>query len=66
MLDTFDTMFPSKPPMTAAEARDIVAEMQRETPENARRKLWATAIRIGNLSEEARDVYRAALAEVAG
>ena len=53
---------PTKPPMTAEEAREIVATTQRETPDNARVRMLQTAIRIGNLSNEARDVYRAALA----
>lgn len=50
-----------KPPMTADEAREIVAEMFRVTSKRARISMWKTAIRIGNLSDEARDVYRAAL-----
>ena len=49
------------PPMTAEKARDIVAIMQRETPKNARVKLMETAIKMGNLSDAAKDIYRAAL-----
>jgi len=52
-----------KPPMTAVEAQEIVAEMFRVTSKRARVSMWKTAIRVGNLSEEAREVYRAALAK---
>jgi succinate dehydrogenase/fumarate reductase flavoprotein subunit len=50
-----------KPPMTANEAREIVAEMFRVTSKRARVRMWQTAIRIGNMTESARDVYLAAL-----
>jgi len=48
--------------MTADEATSIVAEMMRDTSMRSRRKLLETAIRIGNLTDEAKAVYRAALA----
>ena len=51
-----------KPPMTAKEAREIVAVMLKETPRDARRKLWQTALKLGNLSADAKAVYRTALA----
>ena len=51
-----------KPPMTANEAREIVAEMFRVTSKRARVGMWKTALSIGNLSEGAREVYRDALA----
>ena len=50
-------------PMTAETAREIVATMQRETSKQARVSLMRNAIRIGNLSDAAKDVYRAALAQ---
>ena len=50
-----------KTPMTADEAHKIVAEMFRVTSKRARVSMLKTAIRVGNLSEEARKVYRAAL-----
>jgi hypothetical protein len=52
-----------KAPMTAAEAHEIVAEMFRVTSKRARVSMWKTAIRVGNLSNEAKSVYRAALAQ---
>lgn len=61
MTDAFDKMLPRRPPMTADEATSIVAEMMRYTSKQSRRKLWETAIRIGNLTDEAKAVYRAAL-----
>lgn len=50
-------------PMTAETAREIVATMRRETRKPARIRLMQTALRIGNLSDGAKDVYRAALAQ---
>jgi hypothetical protein len=50
-----------KAPMTAHEARKIVATMQRETPKGARVVLMKTAIKLGNLTDEAKSVYRDAL-----
>ena len=52
----------SKPPMTADEAREIVAEMRKATAHKTRLKFWQTAIRIGNLSQGAKDVYAQAIA----
>ena len=62
MTDAFDAMFPRRAAMTADEARDVVAQMMRETPKPARARLIQTAIKIGNLTDEAKAVYRAALA----
>lgn len=63
MIDALDQMFPRRAPMTGDEAREVVAEMFRVTSKRARVSMWRTAIRIGNLSDEARNVYRAALAQ---
>ena len=62
MIDTFDTMFPRKPAMTADEALEVIADMMRDTPAPARKRLINTALKIGNLTDEAKAVYRAALA----
>jgi hypothetical protein len=62
MTAAFDKMLPRRPLMTADEATSIVAEMMRDTSMRSRRKLLETAIRIGNLTDEAKAVYRAALA----
>lgn len=48
-------------PMTADEAREIIATMRRETQPKAMRRLIKLALQIGNLSDEAKAVYRAAL-----
>jgi hypothetical protein len=49
--------------MTASEARENVAAMLKETPANARKRLLQLALSpLGNLSDEARAVYQAALA----
>jgi polyhydroxyalkanoate synthesis regulator phasin len=61
MTDAFDTMFPRRPAMTAAQAREVVAEMMRDTPRPARERLIKTALKIGNLTDDAKAVYRAAL-----
>lgn len=50
-------------PMTAETAREMVATMRRETPKPARIRLMQIAIERGNLSDAAKDVYRAALQE---
>jgi hypothetical protein len=48
--------------MTASEARRNVAEMTSKTPVNARKRLLQIALGpLGNLSDEARAVYQAAL-----
>ena len=50
-------------PMTADQARRNVAEMTSKTPANARKRLLQIALGpLGNLSDEARAVYQAALA----
>lgn len=61
MTYAFDLMYPPRPAMTADEAREVVAEMMSDTPADARRRLIKTALKIGNLSEGAKAVYRAAL-----
>jgi len=61
MTDAFDQMYPRRAPMTAKAAREVVAEMMRDTPAPARKRLIQTALQIGNLTEEAKTVYRAAL-----
>ncbi len=49
-------------PMTADQARRNVAEMTSKTPANARKRLLQVALGpLGNLSDEARAVYQAAL-----
>ena len=48
--------------MTADEARQNVAEMISKTPANARKRLLQVALGpLGNLTDEARAVYQAAL-----
>jgi len=62
MTDAFDTMFPRRPPMTAGEARAVVAEMQAQTRPAAAVRLLMLAIGpAGNLTDEARNVYCAEL-----
>jgi hypothetical protein len=61
MTDAFDQMFPRRAPMTADQARDVVAEMMRDTPLAARNRLIKLALQVGNLTGEAKDIYRAAL-----
>lgn len=52
-----------KPPMTADEARENIAAMRAETPVNAMRRLIKLALGpLGNLSDEAKAIYREALA----
>jgi hypothetical protein len=61
MTDTFNTMFPRRPPMAAAQAHEVIAEMMRDTPRPARERLIKAALKIGNLTDEAKAIYRAAL-----
>jgi hypothetical protein len=51
----------SKNPMTKREAENIVAEMRRETSKSGMMRLLSAALVIGNLSDDARAVYQAAL-----
>lgn len=51
----------TRAPMTATEAREIIATMRRETQPKAMRRLIEIALKMGNLSDEAKAVYRAAL-----
>ena len=54
-----------KPPMTATEAADVVSQMRRYTKPDAAARLMRTALGpLGNLSDEAREVYRAELARM--
>lgn len=50
-------------PMGDKAARAIVETLQRETAKPARIRLMQLALRVGNLSSAAQDVYRAALAQ---
>lgn len=57
----------NRAPMTADEARDIIATMERETRSKAARvRLAEAAIRIGNVSPEGKDVYRTYLETLRG
>ena len=51
----------SRKPMTANEARDIVSLMRVDTPKPARIRLMQLAIEGGNLSNDAKSVYREAI-----
>jgi len=63
MNDAFDTMFPRRAPMTADEARNNVAAMQADTNPKAMRRVLQLALGpIGNLTDDARAIYAAALA----
>lgn len=54
-----------RPPMTATEARENIDAMKAETPINAQRALLKSALGpVGNLSDAAREIYAARLAEV--
>jgi len=61
MTDAFDNTLPRKAAMTADEAKHIVAEMMAQTPKLAMIKLIKLALKVGNLTDEAKDVYRSAL-----
>ena len=61
-MDAFDKMFPRRAPMTEEQARKVLAEMMRDTAPPARKRLMQIAIQIGNMTDEAKAVYRAALA----
>ena len=57
----------TRPPMTAAEAREIVAELKRRTSVQSQKKMLHHALGpIGNLSDDARAIYAARLAEMEG
>jgi HD-GYP domain-containing protein (c-di-GMP phosphodiesterase class II) len=59
MADAFDAMFPRRPPMPADAAREVVAEMQRKTSKRAAVRMLTLALGpAGNLSDEARTIYR--------
>ena len=52
-----------KTPMTAHEAEENIAAMRAETPTNAMKRLIKLALGpLGNLSDEAKAIYREALA----
>jgi hypothetical protein len=53
-----------KPPMTADEARAVVADMRGVThPKAAARMMQIALGPLGNLTDGAREVYRAAIAK---
>lgn len=54
---------PHKEPLTAHEAATLVNRMKAETSKKSRVHFWQVALRIGNLSEGAKAVYRDALKE---
>ena len=47
--------------MTGNEAKESVAQMRRETPKPARIRLMQVALKLGHLSDEAKQVYKEAL-----
>jgi len=47
--------------INAKEAKQIVAQMRRETSKPARVRLMQLALKIGRLGEDAKDVYREAI-----
>ncbi len=52
-------------PMTATEARENIDAMKAETPVNAQRSVLNAALGgLGNLSDGAREIYEARLAEI--
>jgi hypothetical protein len=52
-------------PMTATEARENIDAMKAETPVNAQRTVLKAALGgFGNLSDGAREIYEARLAEI--
>lgn len=54
---------PRKPPMTASEVKDYIAQMRRETKSKAARiRMAELAISIGNISPEGKDLWREYLA----
>lgn len=55
-----------KEPMTAPEARENIAAMLAETSKAARVRMLKLALKIGNLSDAARVVYRDQLQKDAG
>ena len=62
MTDVFDQMFPRRPKLDAAGARENIAEMKQHTPRFAAIKMLSLAIGpAGNLTDEARTIYRAEL-----
>lgn len=59
------TVFHRRQPMTEQEAIEGVSIMAKETPVAAQRALLRAALGpIGNLSEEAKEVYRQRLEEI--
>ena len=62
MPDAFDTMFPRRAPMTADAARANIDAMKSDTSKKAMRRLLQVAIGpLGNLTDDARAIYAAAL-----
>jgi hypothetical protein len=55
---------PCRPPQTATEAQEFIAQMRRETKsKSARIKMAQMGIKFGNYTPEARDIWAAYLAE---
>lgn len=59
--ETFTFMGKTLPKMTAEQARENVATMQKGTKPDARQFVWREAIKTDRLTEEAKEVYRQAL-----
>lgn len=50
----------ARTPMTAAQVRAVIETMERDTKSKAARKAMANAaIRLGNVTDEGREVWRA-------
>ena len=65
MTDAFDTMFPRRPLMTAAEASEVVAEMAYKTSKRSAVRMLELAVSpLGNLTDEARAIYSEELARL--
>jgi len=47
--------------LSTEQAKEIVAQMRRETPKAARIRLMQVALRIGRLDDGAKQVYKEAL-----
>lgn len=59
-------LYSAKPPMTHVEAIDYVEEMRaaKRMKDECRLSILKAGVRIGNLSPEAREVYRAEIARI--
>ena len=62
MTDAFDTMYPRRAPLSAADACANIAAMRSDTSKKAMRRLLQVALGpAGNLTDEARAIYAAEL-----